>query len=217
MLPYLAELTIKLASGLGELDQKRRERHIAWLLKQQQSDGGFRGREGGSDLYYTSFALRSLAILGELHGRTAEQAASFLNSRLQSRESVIDALSLIYSAATLESSAGLDVFANISVDWRKNVAQWFEQLRRQDGGYAKGVEGVASSTYQTFLTLLCLQLLEMSVPAPDKVVAFLLSQRGADGGFREIRASKRSGTNPTAAAIGALRILDRLTNEVRES
>ena len=35
-------------------------------------------------------------------------------------------------------------------------------------------------------------------------------QRCEGGGFREIRASKRAGTNPTAAAIAALRILDRL-------
>jgi len=216
-LPYLAELTIALASGLGEWNETLRARHSAWILSQQQADGGFPGREGGSDLYYTSFALRSLAILGDLHGSSAERAAGFLSRRLQSRESVIDALSLIYSAATLESSAGIDVFASVDANWRQNVATWFETLRRPDGGYAKGTEGVASSTYQTFLVLLCLQIVEVPVPQPEQVVAFLLSQRGDDGGFREIRASKRSGTNPTAAAIGALRILGQINDDIREA
>jgi geranylgeranyl transferase type-2 subunit beta len=46
------------------------------------------------------------------------------------------------------------------------------------------------------------------------MTAFLLSQRQSDGGFLEIRVGKRSGTNPTAAAIGALRVLDQLTPEI---
>src|SRR3954453_1812654 len=85
-----------------------------------------------------------------------------------------------------------------------------EKLRRSDGGYAKGAEGVASSTYHTFLVLLCQQLVGQSPREPEQIVAFLLSQQCEEGGFREIRASKRAGTNPTAAAIGALRILNAL-------
>ena len=46
----------------------------------QRADGGFAGRQGLSDLYYTSFALRTLAILGELHGSVAERAAGFLHN-----------------------------------------------------------------------------------------------------------------------------------------
>jgi geranylgeranyl transferase type-2 subunit beta len=216
MLPYLAELTMRLAGGLGEWDETLRMRHSRWLCEQQQSDGGFRGREGSSDLYYTSFALRSLAILGELHGQRATRAADFLVARLQSRESIVDALSLIYSAALLEASAGIDVFADGSPAWRKNVAEWFATLRRADGGYAKGDQGAASSTYQTFLVLLCFEILQIEVPQPEQIVSFLLSQRSVDGGFREIRASKRSGTNPTAAAIGALRILGALDDDIRD-
>ena len=35
----------------------------------------------------------------------------------------------------------------------------WRSLRRTDGGYAKGAEGAASSTYHTFLVLLCQQLI----------------------------------------------------------
>jgi geranylgeranyl transferase type-2 subunit beta len=185
-------------------------------LAAQRDDGGFAGREGGSDLYYTGFALRGLAVLGELYGPVAQRAASFLRNRLTGKESVVDFLSLIYGAKILDAAAGIDIFASLAATWRAAVADALEQLRRPDGGYAKAAEGVASSTYNSFLVLLCHQLLELPTPAPEKIVTFILSQRGDDGGFREIRASKRGGVNPTAAAIGALRILAAIDEPVRQ-
>jgi geranylgeranyl transferase type-2 subunit beta len=213
---YLEELTVRLAVGAAELPQEQRSRQANYLLAAQRGDGGFAGREGGSDLYYTGFALRSLAVLGELYGPVAERAADFLRNRLTGKESVVDFLSLIYGAKILDASAGIDIFAPLAANWRTAVAEALEKLRRPDGGYAKAAEGVASSTYNSFLVLLCHQLLDLPTPAPEKIVAFLLSQRSEDGGFREIRAGKRGGVNPTAAAIGALRILGAIDDEIRE-
>jgi geranylgeranyl transferase type-2 subunit beta len=110
----------------------------------------------------------------------------------------------------------VSVFHETSHDWRTAVAEALRQFRRPDGGYAKGPEGVASSTYHTFLVLLCLQLVDRPIAEPESIVRFLCSQQCDEGGFREIRASKRAGTNPTAAAIAALRILDAMTAEIRE-
>src|SRR5262245_50379064 len=103
---YLEQITLRLAHGVGELPEALRRRHADYILQAQQADGGFAGREGGGDLYYTGFALRSLAILGELQGATAERAASFLRSRLTGRESIVDFLSLVYGAMLLDASAG---------------------------------------------------------------------------------------------------------------
>jgi geranylgeranyl transferase type-2 subunit beta len=216
MLSYLEDLTIRLATGVAALSADRRERHAMFLKSAQQPDGGFRGREGGSDLYYTGFALRALAVLGELHGELAENAAGFLRGRLGGRESIVDFFSLIYGAALLDTSAGIDVFAGSADAWRDAVADTVEKLRRDDGGYAKADQGTASSTYHSFLVLLCRQLIERPLPQPERLVEFLLSQRCEGGGFREIRASKRAGTNPTAAAIAALRMLDALNDEISE-
>jgi geranylgeranyl transferase type-2 subunit beta len=207
MATYLEDLTLRLAAAISELPEEVRAKHAAYLRVAQREDGGFAGREGGSDLYYTGFALRSLAMLGELYGAPAEQAAAFLRSRMRGQESIVDFFSLIYSGTLLESAAGIDVFKSADPNWREAVATALERLRRSDGGYAKGAEGTASSTYHTFLVLLCLQLIGRDVREPEQMVAFIRSQRCDDGGFREIRASKRAGTNPTAAAIGALRIL----------
>ena len=93
-------------------------RPICW--PPSNPDGGFVGREGGSDLYYTGFALRGLAMLGELYGPVAERSAAFLHSRLGRHASVIDVVSLVYSAALLDLAAGLDVFGE--GDWRDSLA-----------------------------------------------------------------------------------------------
>lgn len=212
---YLEQLTLRLAAGIAELPEPTRARHARYLLAAQRDDGGFAGREGGSDLYYSGFALRGLAILGELHGETAQRAASFLRSRLRGQETIIDFLSLIYGAKLLEVAAGVDVFAAADANWQAAVAEALAKLRRPDGGFAKGAEGTASSTYHTFLVLLCLELIGQSVPEPEKIVAFLRTQQAEEGGFLEIRAQKRAGTNPTAAAIASLRLLDSIDENTR--
>ncbi|MCH5373925.1 MAG: beta-hydroxylase, partial [Planctomycetes bacterium] len=68
MLSYLGQLTLRFAGGMAELPESLRERHASFLAAAQQPDGGFAGREGGSDVYYTSFGLRSLSMLGKLYG-----------------------------------------------------------------------------------------------------------------------------------------------------
>ena len=126
-------------------------------------------------------------------------------------------ISLIFGAAICEMAAGEVVLPDEDdqqqVSWRSNVAGLLESLRTPDGGYAKTPEGRAGSTYQTFLTVLCYQLIEVPIPDTDSIVAFLENQQHAEGGFLEIRAAKRAGVNPTAAAIGTLKALGRLKPE----
>ncbi len=203
--------------GLEQVPESTRVRHADFLKRDQQIDGGFAGRMGDSDIYYTSFALRGLAVLGELYGDVAERAAVFLRGRMQRDEPLIDQMSLIFAAALLDAAAGVDLYGREGDGWKRAFAARLEALRCKDGGYAKGPGGVAGSTYHTFLALLCLELTQQPVEAPDQIVAFIQSQRAEQGGFREIRVSKRAGTNPTAAAIAILRMLDALDDETRDA
>ena len=180
---------------MAELPAAVRDRHAEYLLARQQPDGGFPGRDGGSDLYYTGFALRGLSLLGRLYGPVAERAAGFLHDRFATPKTIVDFLSLIYGAALLDISAGIDLFADQPGDWRQAAVERLQALRRSDGGYAKSPEGHASSTYHSFLVLLCLQLLGSRPSEPERLAGFILSQRTPEGGFREIRA--RSGPAPT--------------------
>lgn len=209
-LGYLGRLMLRLTIGAAQLPEELCQRHASYVLQRQRPDGGWAGREGESDIYYTSFALRSLAILGLLNGPLAERSAAFLQSRLESHETIVDLLSLVYSAKLIEAACGLDPLEHVAQPWQQRLGDLLSQLRRPDGGFSKSREGQAGSTYQTFLVLLCLELIEQPCPDAEAAVRFLLSQRQADGGFLEIRVGKRSGTNPTAAALGALRVLKRL-------
>ncbi len=213
---YLDDLTQRLAIGATRLPEDFRRRHADYLLRQQREDGGFAGREGASDLYYTGFALRGLAMLGRLHGEPAERAGKFLQSRMRGQAAVVDLLSLVYGGMLLRMG-GVDAFRAADASWMASVGGMLNSLRRADGGYAKGQEGAASSTYYSFLVVLCLQLLRAEIPEPGRLVDVLRTQQDEEGGFREIRASKRAGTNPTAAAIGLLRTLDAVDEATRQS
>ena len=179
---YLEALTLRIAEGVGRLPEDLRRRHADFLKARQNADGGFSGREGESDLYYTGFALRSLAVLGELDGTLAESAAEFVKSRLGGQEAIIDFLSLLYSAMLLDASAGINLFAETPGDWRSRVAAEFERFRRDDGGYAMSDEGFSSSTYYTFLVLLCQQLLDVPPVEPPRILQFVQSRQREDGG-----------------------------------
>ena len=213
-LGYLQRLTLQLTAGAAMLPDSIRDPHAKFVLSHQRSDGGWSGREGDSDLYYSGFALRSLAILGLLTGEVAESASRFLLSRTEQQQSVIDLLSLVYGAALIEASTEKNPLDGVSVDWQSRVTNLLTSLRQPDGGFARTAQASIGSTYQTFLVAICLELMGHPLPKNDPSVAFLLSQRRDDGGFLEVRVAKRSGTNPTAAAIGALRTLNALPESI---
>jgi geranylgeranyl transferase type-2 subunit beta len=213
---YLEQLTLRLAAGAGQLPDPTRASHASYLLGRHRADGGFAGREGGSDLYYTGFGLRALALVGELAGERAARAAGFLRARLGSQAPIVDFFSLLYGAALLESSAGVPVYAGLPDDWRDRVAAMFEGFRRPDGGYAKTVEGQSSSTYYSFLVVLSHELINRPTPEPGRLVGFVRDRQRDDGGFVEVGPMRRSGVNPTAAAIGILRILDAVDAHTRD-
>ena len=106
MSAYLQELTIRLASAMGNLPEEIRQRHADWVWAKQNGDGGWAGREGISDPYYTSFALRTLAITGQLYGDRAEEAANFLRSRLNQQETVVDLAALIFIFELITCGSG---------------------------------------------------------------------------------------------------------------
>jgi geranylgeranyl transferase type-2 subunit beta len=203
---YLQHLNTQLAEGIDRLPEDFRARHAAFLGDRQNVDGGFPGREGGSDLYYTGFALRSLAILDALTPEICERAAAYLRQCLTQPASVIDFFSLLYACMLIQVSGGPDVLKDAPPSWPERAAATLETFRTPDNGYAKAAGAAAGSTYHTFLVGLCYQLLGRSWPRPDEIARFVRGRRREDGGFVEIAPMRRSGTNPTAAAVGILQM-----------
>ena len=101
---------------------------------------------------------------------------------------------------------GPDVFAS-SGDWTDTIGTFLASLRGADGGFGKVPGGKESSTYMSFLALLCHQLIGKKIAAPDSLVAFVHSRLRTDGGFVEYGPMRKSGTNPTAAGMGILRAI----------
>jgi len=214
--PYLIRLANRLTEGLSGIDDERRQRHRDFIRSQQADDGGFRGREGDSDLYYTGFAVRSLAILGGLSPADCERVGGYLKLQSHHGLNVIDLVSWLYSGLVVQASGGDDPFAELGSGWIDQIAENLESLRRPDGGYAKAAPGAAGSTYHSFLIALTYELIGKNVPNPNALVQFLYDRQRDDGGFVEIAPMKRSGTNPTAAAVALVAKYSSIDDELRD-
>jgi len=226
--PYLFRLDERLSRGLSRLDSTSREKHRQFLLSQQNADGGFGGRglpsedphavpEGReSDLYYTAFGIRAMAALGVFHAEDAKRVSEYLKRSRQRQASVIDVVSWLYSALMVQAASGIDILEDADPNWPKQLAQILESFRTSDGGYAKTREGAVGSTYHSFLVALCFELTGQPVPSPEKLVKFIHDRQRDDGGFVEIAPMKRSGTNPTAAAVAVLTLHSTIGPNLRQ-
>lgn len=214
--PYLLRLAQRVGDGLQSLSPERRARHRAFLLSRQMPDGGFAGREPGSDLYYTGFAVRGLAVLGGLEPSQTKAIASYLKQHIRRQLTVIDLLSWLYSAVVVQASGGEDILSATAENWPDKLAEMLEIFRANDGGYRKTEEGAAGSMYHSFLVVLCYELIGRPLPQPRRLVQFVFDRQRDDGGFVEIAPMKKSGTNPTAAGAAILNILGALDDQVKE-
>src|SRR5437870_422028 len=163
-LTYLENLAGRITDGIRQLPQEFRARHRTFLHSHQNEDGGFSGREGGSDLYYTGFALRSLAVLDVLGEVDCTRLAGYLRTCQRMQVTVIDLVSWLYCALVVQGASGIDVLEDFDRQWPARLAAILESFRTKDGGYAKTHEGALGSTYHSFLVAVCYELIGQSVP-----------------------------------------------------
>lgn len=228
-MPYLFRLGERIQRGLQTRPAEFRERHVQFLLSRQLPSGGFSGRdvdfdnqplfEDGvqADLYYTSFAIRGLVALSGLNRQTAERVAAWLSIDIGRSQSVIDILSWLSSVLAVQGTTGIDLLANAPAHWPDLLAATLERFRRADGGYAKSLAGSCGSTYHSFLVALCYELIGKPLPQATQLLDFVRQRQRDDGGFVEMEAMTRSGTNPTAAAIALLTMFDALDERCRQA
>jgi geranylgeranyl transferase type-2 subunit beta len=215
-LMYLFSLADRVSRGLRGLAPERLARHREFIISQQTETGGFRGREGDADLYYTGFAVRALAVSGGLDSGCRDQVTSYLATINPSGLGVIDLLSWLYSALVVQASGGRDLLEDTSADFADQISLSIEKHRTSDGGYAKSSEGALGSTYQSFLVALTYELLGRKMPRRNAMVQFLFDRQRDDGGFVEIAPMRRSGTNPTAAAVALLNQLQAMDDDISD-
>lgn len=207
---YLLRLTFRLGTLAEQLPESSRRLQIDYLRAAQREDGGFAGRQGGSDPYYTSFALRGLALLGALDEDIARRCAAMLKARAKDPPDGIDLFSLVFASLMIEAASGIDPLGEAGLDRVSLVAEKTTALVRADGGYAKSSRNPHSSTYVTFLAIACRQLVDLPPENEGAIIDMILNRQRPDGGFVELPQLTRGATNPTAAAVALLHSLDAL-------
>ena len=213
---YLFRLADRVSRGLRKIGSDRLALHRDFLLRQQTETGGFQGREGDADLYYTGFAVRALAVSGGVEPECRDKIANYLSTIDPLTLGVIDLLSWLYSALVVQAAGGRDVLQHMPQNFADQITTEIEKQRTSDGGYAKSTEGAMGSTYQSFLVALTYELLGRKIPRRNAMVQFLYDRQRDDGGFVEIAPMKRSGTNPTAAAVALLNQLNGMEDDITE-
>lgn len=183
---------------------------IDFVRSKQGADGGFVGRRGASDIYYTSFALRTLALFGE----TSEESVAFVEraaTELPMRESV-DILAAATCASILQAATTCrTVVAENLAAWTLNaLTPW----RHKSGGIQTSPDASSWSTYQTFWGTAVVAALGECPPLVRR--EDVASRQRSDGGFVELEPLRASGTNPTAAAVALWKLLDEFDSQTGE-
>jgi hypothetical protein len=156
-------------------------------------DGGFAGRDGRADLYYTVFGLDCLeALRAEIPRR---RAAAYLRGFGDG-----DGLDLVHLACLARAWAALG--AEIDGDLRAALL-----------GRLAVLAGEARSVTDRFLVVGACQDLAAEPPGADDLESFLSAQATEDGGWANEPPASSGSTPATAAAVTLLASLGRAVPE----
>lgn len=213
---YLDDLDALLRAGASTLSGELRERQRRFVLARRQADGGFGGRRGASDLYYTDFALRVLTVAdaGGADGADAGGAATAVAEALglgpvaafaaragQAPRDVVECFNVLNIARML---GRMDANAPNAPDVKSAAATRLKLAQGARGGYARQPGGMETSAYHTFLGALACEMLEAPFPEPEKAVAEIEKLKRPDGGYADLASGAEGQTNASAAAIAFL-------------
>lgn len=175
----------------------------AFLLSQQNDDGGFKDRKGKSDLYYTVFGLDALTALQKPFD--AERLRSFIEPYGEG-----SSLDFVHLCALARCWAALGDAAR-GAKRGQSMAEQLQRFRSGDGGFNQKAGSKHGTAYGAFLALAAHQDLGLPLPQPMELVRSLKFLETQDGAWtNEVfgRGPMPVGaTNSTAAAVTVLRNL----------
>lgn len=167
---------------------------IALFLRGQQNpDGGFRGRSGASDLYYTVFGLSALAALGR--AVPEDEVRRYL-----ALVGEPDCLDFVHLASAIRCRCAMSGEGDIAR--ARQLLPRLEEYRSGDGGYHHLQRQAACGTvYGGFLAHLTYSETGGAMPRAGDLLQGLQSLRTPDGGYANVAEVKAATTPATAAAI----------------
>lgn len=162
-----------------------------FLLSQIDDDGGFCGRDGRSDLYYSVFGLQLCAIFDLMPPKNSyEYFEKFTDSH---ELDFIHLASLVRCIALLKTN---------NKNWVKNLIAQIEGFRSADGGYNHLAESAERGTaYADFLSFLVYRAIACKIPEPGKMLASLEQLKRPDGSYANDCKMESGSTTATSAAV----------------
>ncbi len=171
----------------------------AFVRSQQNADGGFRDRDGGSDLYYTCFAIDALTALQVPLPEAA--LAGYLEAKLAAP----DELDFVHLCCLARAFSALT--KRPSPVQLAPVYERVERYRSPDGGYNQGDDADSGSAYACFLAYGAYSDHRLALPDPEGVARCLDSLRVADGAWANDVELPVANVPATAAAVTLCRNL----------
>ncbi|MFP4104548.1 MAG: prenyltransferase/squalene oxidase repeat-containing protein [Phycisphaerae bacterium] len=162
-----------------------------FLLSLQCEDGGFRGRAAHSDLYYSAFALQSLA---SLEAPIPSGVREYLNGFDPATLDLVHLGCLARALAALpEGLAGTEA--------AQRIHRQLDRFRAEDGGYAEEPNQLHSSAYASFFAVGVCEDTAMPVADVDALFDRLEGLATPDGAYTNSAEFPVPTTPNTAAAV----------------
>lgn len=192
---YKARLAARFLGKSAEL--------VADFVKRNQNpDGGFKGRSNESDLYYTMFGYDSLVALKSKPvypvGKFISQYVSTDGLDFVHLCSLINLLTAQLQAERNTMPAGESKIIPISI---KQMAEKIEKYRSADGGYNVFEKSFRSSIYGSFLAISVLEETGSPLTNSPAIIDSIRKLETVDGGFANELGMNEGTTTATAAAI----------------
>jgi prenyltransferase beta subunit len=175
-----------------------------FIGRQLNEDGGFKGRGGQSDLYYTVFGIEALLALNARLDRAG--IATYLR-----RFGDGDSLDLVHLACLARCWADISEPGNAAIEGplRDSILRRLEGYRCADGGYSNSSGAQRGTAYGCFLALGAYQDLDGGMENVTALADCVESLRTPDGAYSNDPTIRIGATPATAAALTILHYLNK--------
>lgn len=192
----LATAAAKASRGLDDDSIASIRRFIS---KEQGTNGGFRGRDGAEDLYFSVFGSMTAVVIDARVDGFAFR--SFLDRFGDGAE--LDFIHLVSLARCLAFADRLEPSKTpMAVPAADQLRRRIETHRSDDGGYRPVNDPATASTlYATFLAFLAYGDFHSPIPDPHALISFVKTRKAADGSYVNDAGTPSGSTTTTAAAV----------------
>lgn len=194
------QITHMASNALAFLTRESRDRILEFTLEHLMPDGGFKGRAGLSDMYYTFFGVQLLSILSD--GNIPDRTFDYIHSVKQP-----DPFDIIHLTCFLRTRQMLNRLKQIPTKPRQNhqADSLLKRFRSGTNGFYIEKNSSQASIYASYLAYLTCKECNIELPVdPNEIIGSIDRYRAHDGSYAEIE-NMKTGTLPVTCAAVILR------------